>query len=115
MRNLNWRTGGMLVIAWCFGILASAACAAEPGGADQAPGFYRQQLGGLRIVALSDGTHPFPVDTVFRDISKDDIRRDLDRAFLEPPVQGSINAFLVDTGTKRILVDSGAGVLYGNC
>ncbi|MGK8198215.1 MBL fold metallo-hydrolase [Burkholderia cepacia] len=115
MKNLNWRTGGMLVIAWCFGILASAACAAGPGGADQAPGFYRQQLGSLRIVALSDGTHPFPVDTVFRGISKDDIRRDLDRAFLEPPVQGSINAFLVDTGTKRILVDSGAGVLYGDC
>ncbi|MDI9701424.1 MBL fold metallo-hydrolase, partial [Burkholderia cenocepacia] len=42
-------------------------------------------------------------------------RRDLDRAFLEPPVQGSINAFLVDTGSKRILVDAGAGALYGDC
>ncbi|MGU7842911.1 MBL fold metallo-hydrolase [Burkholderia sp. AW33-5] len=109
------RAGSMLLVAWCVGILASVAFAGEPGGGNQAPGFYRQKLGDLRIVALSDGTHPFPVDTVFRDISKEAIRRDLDRAFLEPPVQGAINAFLVDTGTKRILVDSGAGVLYGEC
>ncbi|MEN8513925.1 MBL fold metallo-hydrolase [Burkholderia sp. RS02] len=120
MKNLNWRTraarsGRMLLIAWCVGIVASVALAGEPGGGNQAPGFYRQKLGNLRIVALSDGTHPFPVDTVFRDVSKDDIRRDLDREFLEPPVQGSINAFLVDTGSKRILVDTGAGVLYGDC
>ncbi|KVF74614.1 MBL fold metallo-hydrolase [Burkholderia sp. FL-7-2-10-S1-D7] len=117
MKNLNWRlrAGGMLLVAWCVGILASVAFAGGPGGRDQAPGFYRQKLGDLQIVALSDGTHPFPIDTVFRDVSKDEIRRDLDRAFLEPPVQGSINAFLVDTGTKRILVDTGAGVLYGDC
>lgn len=120
MKNLNWRTrlarsGGMVLVAWCVGILASVAFAGEPGGGNQAPGFYRQKLGDLQIVALSDGTHPFPVDTVFRDISKEEIRRDLDREFLEPPVQGSINAFLVDTGSKRILVDTGAGVLYGDC
>ncbi|KAB0657109.1 MBL fold metallo-hydrolase [Burkholderia territorii] len=105
----------MLLVAWCVGILASVAFAGEPGGGNQAPGFYRQKLGDLQIVALSDGTHAFPIDTVFRDISKEAIRRDLDREFLEPPVQGSINAFLVDTGTKRILVDTGAGVLYGDC
>ncbi|WGY73577.1 MBL fold metallo-hydrolase [Burkholderia cepacia] len=120
MKNLIWhtraaRSGSMLLVAWCVGILASVAFAGEPGGGNQAPGFYRQKLGDLQIVALSDGTHAFPVDTVFRDISKEAIRRDLDREFLEPPVQGSINAFLVDTGTTRILVDTGAGVLYGDC
>ncbi|WP_412023954.1 MBL fold metallo-hydrolase [Burkholderia cepacia] len=120
MKNMNWRaraarSGGVLLVAWCIGMLASAAFAGEPGGKSQPPGFYRQKLGDLQIVALSDGTHPFPIDTVFRDVSKDEIRRDLDRAFLEPPVQGSINAFLVDTGSKRILVDTGAGVLYGDC
>ncbi|XHO63470.1 hypothetical protein BCC0191_006603 [Burkholderia ambifaria] len=119
-KNLNWctraaRAGRMLLVVGCLGIVASAALANEPGAGRQPPGFYRQQLGSLQIVALSDGTHPFPIDTVFRDVSKEAIRRDLDREFLEPPVQGSINAFLIDTGSKRILVDTGAGVLYGDC
>ncbi|KWE48183.1 MBL fold metallo-hydrolase [Burkholderia ubonensis] len=120
MKKLNWRTpavrsGAATLVAWCLGVLASAAFAGGPAGGPQAPGFYRQKLGDIVVIALSDGTHPFPIDTVFRDISKDEIRRDLDRAFLEPPVQGSINAFLVDTGSKRILVDAGAGTLYGDC
>ncbi|MCA8381900.1 MBL fold metallo-hydrolase [Burkholderia cenocepacia] len=125
----------LLIVAGCAGLLAPAAFAqagvqpdahanAQPetqsttpaaAAGRQPPGFYRQKIGDFTVIALSDGTHPFPVDTVFRDISKDEIRRDLDRAFLEPPVQGSINAFLVDTGSKRILVDAGAGTLYGDC
>jgi glyoxylase-like metal-dependent hydrolase (beta-lactamase superfamily II) len=34
---------------------------------------------------------------------------------LAAPVEGSINAFLVNTGDKLILIDSGAGSLYGAC
>jgi glyoxylase-like metal-dependent hydrolase (beta-lactamase superfamily II) len=43
------------------------------------------------------------------------IDADLSLARLAQPVQGSINAFLINTGSKLILVDSGAGVLYGDC
>ncbi|KVO63435.1 MBL fold metallo-hydrolase [Burkholderia ubonensis] len=120
MNNRNWRTTAAravraLLVAWCIGIQASAAFAQAHVGGGQPPGYYRQQVGAFEVVVLSDGTHPFPIDTVFRGVSKDEIKRDLDREFLEPPVQGSINAFLVDTGSKRILIDSGAGVLYGAC
>jgi glyoxylase-like metal-dependent hydrolase (beta-lactamase superfamily II) len=34
---------------------------------------------------------------------------------LKVPTEGSINAFLVNTGTKLALIDSGAGSLYGVC
>jgi hypothetical protein len=47
---------------------------------------------------------------VIEDVPKAEIARDLDRDFLHAPVQGSINAFLINTGSKLILVDSGAGV-----
>ena len=72
-------------------------------------------LGGFEVTALLDGTHPFPIDTVVEDVPKAEIARDLQRDFLQTPVQGSINAFLINTGSKLILIDSGAGVLYGDC
>ncbi len=81
----------------------------------QGPGFYRIMLGDVEVTALLDGTHPFPVDTVFIDIAKVEIAKDLARDELTPPIQGSINAFLINTGSKLILIDTGAGLLYGSC
>ena len=48
-------------------------------------------------------------------VSKKEIQRDLARDEIALPLQGSINAFLINTGTKLILIDTGAGVLYGDC
>nr|WP_057923983.1 MBL fold metallo-hydrolase [Burkholderia ambifaria] len=120
MPNQNWRTiairaCSVVLVAWSIGVTPIGAFAAGLGDGAQAPGFYREKVGAFKVIALSDGTHPFPIDTVVRGISTDEIKRDLDREFLDPPVQGSINAFLVDTGAKRILIDAGAGVLYGDC
>lgn len=81
----------------------------------QAPGFYRMMLGDVEITVLSDGSHPFPVETVFNGISLQTALADLARDDLALPVQGSINAFLINTGTALILVDTGAGALYGDC
>jgi glyoxylase-like metal-dependent hydrolase (beta-lactamase superfamily II) len=93
----------------------TTANAAAPMAASQAPGYYRIQLGDFELTALSDGTHPFPVDTVMTNITQQQALQDLADADLKLPVQGSINAFLINTGTRLILVDSGAGALYGPC
>ncbi|MFM0081237.1 MBL fold metallo-hydrolase [Paraburkholderia sediminicola] len=110
------------VIACCVVILSIFACvwsdtalAAAPQVKTQGPGFHRIMLGGFEVTALLDGTHPFPIDTVVEDVPKAEIARDLQRDFLQTPVQGSINAFLINTGSKLILIDTGAGVLYGGC
>ncbi len=95
----------LLVLCVCGAALSADVLAAAPKADAQAPGFYRMTLGDLEVTALSDGTHPFPVDTVVQGVSKADIQRDLERAFLQPPVQGSINAFLINTGSKLVLVD----------
>jgi glyoxylase-like metal-dependent hydrolase (beta-lactamase superfamily II) len=89
--------------------------AAAPQAAAPNPGFYRMVLGDYEIVALSDGTHPFPIDTVMIDTPAGKIARELADEALAPPVQGSINAFLVNTGKKLVLIDAGAGALYGAC
>ena len=94
---------------------AASVQAAAPQQHTQAPGWYRMMLGEFEITALSDGTHAFPIDTVMRGMTPAQIGKDLAEADLTAPVQGPINAFLVNTGKKLILIDAGAGVLYGNC
>ncbi|WP_371865368.1 MBL fold metallo-hydrolase [Duganella aquatilis] len=94
---------------------AGLAQAAAPMATTQAPGYYRIMLGDFQVTALSDGTHPFPVDTVMTNITPQQAIQDLADVDLKLPVQGSINAFLINTGNKLILIDSGAGALYGPC
>jgi glyoxylase-like metal-dependent hydrolase (beta-lactamase superfamily II) len=105
------------------------ASAAAPQVRTQAPGFYRMILGDFEITALLDGTHPFPAAEVLTEakdgktsertkLFKDDPAKAnalLAASDLTAPTEGSINAFLVNTGAKLILIDSGAGTLYGSC
>ncbi|WP_296952821.1 MBL fold metallo-hydrolase [uncultured Massilia sp.] len=92
-----------------------AARAAAPLAAVQAPGWYRTMVGAYEVTVLSDGTHTFPVNDVMTGIAAPDVARALDRQALKPPVQGSINAFLINTGSRLVLIDTGAGSLYGAC
>jgi glyoxylase-like metal-dependent hydrolase (beta-lactamase superfamily II) len=96
-------------------MLATAAHAAAPQVHTQAPGWYRTMLGRFEITALSDGTHTFPVDTVMTDVTPAAVDAALANNDLHRPVQGSINAFLVNTETQLVLIDTGAGALYGAC
>lgn len=97
------------------GSAPSSTATPIPYAAFQAPGYYRTFVGTVEVTALSDGTHPFPVETVMRGIDAEAIKSGLEREFLKAPVQGSINAFLLNTGRRLILVDAGAGSLYGEC
>lgn len=108
------RTLVALLLA-CAAAVAAHADAAAPKAGAQAPGYYRTAVGDFEVTALSDGTHPFPVDTVMTNISQQQALRDLADADLKLPLQGSINAFLINTGSRLILIDSGAGALYGDC
>ena len=79
--------------------------------AKQAPGYYRFRLGDFRITVLSDGTAPRDLPKI---MSKPDVvRAAFDHAHQALPVELSINCYLIDTGSKRILVDTGAGELFG--
>jgi glyoxylase-like metal-dependent hydrolase (beta-lactamase superfamily II) len=110
-------------------IMAAPVSAAAPQMRTQAPGFYRMMLGDFEITALLDGTHPFPdVEVLTKAKAGAEAERSklfndhpgeanalLAASDLAVPTEGSINAFLVNTGTKLILIDSGAGTLYGAC
>jgi glyoxylase-like metal-dependent hydrolase (beta-lactamase superfamily II) len=89
------------------------AVASAPIVGGQAPGFYRVFVGRFEVTALLDGTHPFQAESLAVGAKPGEIRALLWRQNLSSPVEGMINAFLVNTGKKLILIDTGAGDLYG--
>jgi glyoxylase-like metal-dependent hydrolase (beta-lactamase superfamily II) len=90
-----------------------AVPAAAPQQKNQAPGFYRLMLGDFEITALSDGTFPMEIGKVLIDIPPTELDAALRRNFLQNPAQTSVNGFLINTGAKLVLIDTGAGVLLG--
>jgi glyoxylase-like metal-dependent hydrolase (beta-lactamase superfamily II) len=99
--------------------LAAAVPAASPGLAatskrwteQQAPGVYRLQLGDFRITALSDGTAPRDLPKIMS--KPEEVRDALNASHEGLPIELSINCFLIDTGTRTIMIDTGAGELFG--
>ena len=79
----------------------------------QAPGFYRMMLGDFQITALSDGTLDLPVDKLLQGAKPGEVQRALQRAYLGIPVETAVNAYLINTGTKLVMVDTGAAGLFG--
>ena len=103
-----------LILGWvlCAGS-GQTALAAAPLQKTQAPGWYRMMLGEFEVTAISDGVAPFKVHDLLTHITPAQIDADLARSFLKEPVDFSINAFLINTGSKLVLIDAGAGSVMG--
>lgn len=95
--------------------LALAVCALLPGHAaaplvkTQAPGFHRMMLGDFEITALNDGVVEYATATVLPGATPEQIKKHLSEAGLADPVGMSYNAFLINTGSKLVLIDTGTG------
>ena len=86
--------------------------AAAPQVHAQAPGYYRLMLGDDEVTALNDGTIELDADKM---LSQPAARTDaaLARNWLKSPVTTSVNAFLVNTGARLMLFDTGTGASPG--
>jgi len=89
-----------------------AAQAAAPMVKTPAPGFSRMMVGDVEVTPISDGTVDLPMDQLLRQ-KPETTRATLAKNFLKVPVETSDNAFLINTGSKLVLVDTGAGALFG--
>jgi len=87
--------------------------AAAPMVKSSAPGYYRVMLGDFEITAISDGVFPAPMDKLLVGIKPADLDKALKKHHLTLPVDTSVNAYLINTGTKLVMVDSGAGSNMG--
>ena len=94
-------------------VAGAPAQASAPQQKTQAPGYYRLMLGDFEVTALSDGTFPMEASKLLTNITPKQLEGALNRVFLKEPVDASVNAFLINTGSKIVLIDTGAGVLFG--
>ncbi|WP_159567725.1 MBL fold metallo-hydrolase [Budvicia diplopodorum] len=80
----------------------------------QVPGYYRMQLGGFEVTALYDGYVNID-NKLLKGINGKDAKVLLDKMFLDSTngVQTAVNAYLINTGTNLVLVDSGAAKCFG--
>ncbi len=106
------------VVARCAAAALLTCCLAQAQAAapllkTQAPGYYRQMVGDIEVTALSDGTAMLPVKDLLVNASPEEITHLLARAYLASPLETSINAFLINTGTKLVLIDTGTGGAMG--
>ena len=80
----------------------------------QVTGVQRRSVGDLAITALLDGYLELHPDQVLSGIDADATAALLARAFIEgDAVATAVNAYVIETGGRTILVDGGAGAAFG--
>jgi glyoxylase-like metal-dependent hydrolase (beta-lactamase superfamily II) len=93
---------------WLFAAAPSSP-AAVPMVKTQAPGFYRMMLGDFEVTALNDGVIDYATAQVLPKATPEQIKTFLTEYGVTDPVGMSYNGFLINTGSKLILIDTGTG------
>lgn len=91
-----------------------AALAAAPKRAGQVPGVQRIAVGAIEVTAVSDGY--IDIDPSLFPKATPEATAALKRAaFLPPeaPLRGGVNAYVMNTGDRLVLIDSGCAGLLG--
>lgn len=110
---LGVATAATIALASALSLTCAEVQAAAPQQKTQAPGYYRMMLGDFEVTALSDGTVDLPVDQLLTRTTPEKVKKTLAGSFLKAPLETSVNGFLINTGSKLVLVDTGAAGLFG--
>jgi glyoxylase-like metal-dependent hydrolase (beta-lactamase superfamily II) len=80
----------------------------------QVPGYFRYSLGEFTVTALYDGNLDIPLSG-YTGASLEKMKALAAGQFIERPrgVPTAVNAYLIDTGSHRILVDAGTAKCFG--
>lgn len=109
------RSRGLALAALLLPVMVAAAPPPSPVAAPAAdagtasPGFLAWTLGRFKVVALSDGSAKVPFDRLLHGIPAEQIRAAYAKAGSPLPAPNSFNAFLIDTGAHKVLIDTGNG------
>jgi glyoxylase-like metal-dependent hydrolase (beta-lactamase superfamily II) len=113
MTGLTQRLRRGLIAAAGSLLLFSAAQAAAPMVKTQAPGYYRMMLGDFEVTAIFDGAVDLQPTKLLTNTTPAKVTKLLERSFEKEPLPTSVNAYLINTGSKLVMVDAGAGKLFG--
>jgi glyoxylase-like metal-dependent hydrolase (beta-lactamase superfamily II) len=101
-----------LISAAALLLCLATAQAAAPAATGGSSGFFRTQIGTLEVTALADGVGQIPAALLHGDPAH--VAALLKGADIDPAMMpGPVNAYLVNTGAKLILVDAGTGHNWG--
>lgn len=101
------------ILFLALAVLGGSAVAKAPFARGQAPGWYRMMLGDFEVTALSDGTVALPMEKLLTNTTPAKAEAAFNKAYLKIPFETSVNAYLVNTGDKLVLIDAGAGNMFG--
>ncbi len=107
------KMNSLVLFSALFGFGANVALANAPISAAAPAGFYRLHLGDFEVSVLSDGTVDLPMSKLLTKITPANYQKSIAKSFITDPIETSDNAFLINTGSKLVLVDTGAGKLFG--
>ena len=110
------RAGLAMAVILGLGALAAPvqqAQAAAPQIKKSGAAYYRFMLGKFEVTALSDGTTALPVDQLLTQTTPEQVKKALAANYISMPYEVNFNAFLINTGDKLVLIDTGAGALFG--
>nr|EKX4094499.1 MBL fold metallo-hydrolase [Klebsiella pneumoniae] len=79
----------------------------------QQAGGYTVRVGEAKVTSLTDGTVALDAHQLLQGTEPQDIDRLLRHNFERNPIEASINVFLLELPGHRVLVDTGAGQLFG--
>src|SRR5258708_6227494 len=105
-------SGKTALMAWATIALGAGCLMPAQGAAPRAKtqqGFYRMMLGDFEVTALNDGVAPYQTARVLPTATPERIKKGLYESGLTDPVGMSYNAFLINTGAKLVLIDTGTG------
>lgn len=107
-------SGVALATMLALGSLTVAPVYAEaPMSKAAAPGYYRVMLGDFEVTALSDGILILPVEKLLTNTKPEKTLKALQKYHLSTPTTTSVNGYLINTGSKLVLIDTGAATLFG--
>jgi glyoxylase-like metal-dependent hydrolase (beta-lactamase superfamily II) len=110
--TMKKNTLAILAATLAASIGAAPAMAAAPMAKSPAPGYFRMMVGDFEVTPVSDGTVDLPMNKLLND-KPARIDALLAKHHLKSPLETSDNVFVINTGSKLVMVDTGAGVLFG--
>jgi glyoxylase-like metal-dependent hydrolase (beta-lactamase superfamily II) len=77
------------------------------------PGYYRFKLGTFNLISLSDGVLAAPAAAFAGNATPEQLKAALTAGFQTETLTPDCNILFIDTGTHKVLIDSGSGNLNG--
>jgi glyoxylase-like metal-dependent hydrolase (beta-lactamase superfamily II) len=76
-------------------------------------GIYRFKLGAFNLISISDGTLSVPAAVFAANATPAQLQEVLKQSFQADMLTADCNVLLVDTGSQKVLIDTGSGSLNG--